>query len=109
MTESAGRARLIEQLIADAQEAETQAGIFSRRNWGVLNEQGNVEVLPGLLDKLSVRLESIAKGLRAAAEALAGQEEAPQQKDDEEEDHARGGSVPGTEHGDLPHRTTGKP
>jgi hypothetical protein len=48
------------------QELRTQAGIFSRRNWGVLNEQGNVEVMPGLLDVLSVRLEQAADAIRAA-------------------------------------------
>lgn len=47
-------------------EVRLQAGIFSRRNWGVLNDNGNVEVVPGLLDALSVRLEQAADAIRAA-------------------------------------------
>jgi hypothetical protein len=67
---SSPREELVERLLKDAVEAGTQAGIFSRRNWGTLNERGNVEVAPGLLDCLSVRLEQIAKALREAAAAL---------------------------------------
>lgn len=55
-----------------------QAGIFSRRNWGTLNERGNVEVVPGLLDVLSTRLGQAAAEVRAAASALASRAAAPQ-------------------------------
>jgi hypothetical protein len=82
-------------------EARNQLVKAIRAELGVSSRMSEIDHAIAALD--------IAITKSRAAQALAGQEEAPQQKDDEEEDHARGGSVPGTEHGDLPHRTTGKP
>ena len=63
---------LIERLEKHTEELRTQAGIFSRRNWGVLNDSGNVEVAPTLLDALSVRLEQAAADVQSAVAALRG-------------------------------------
>lgn len=100
--ESAGRARLIEHWSV----------AVNRNGENILTIESNCLSGKDLTLEDQETIRQCARHLLSfvgAAEALAGQEEAPQQKDDEEEDHARGGSVPGTEHGDLPHRTTGKP
>jgi hypothetical protein len=88
MTESAGRARLI-----------------TRIEMVILNARQDCKVNPQFAGGLEPVIELLSDAL--AAEALAGQEEAPQQKDDEEEDHARGVSVPGTHRWDLPRRSDG--
>jgi hypothetical protein len=59
-----------EQLRKHADELSLQAGIFSRCNWGTLNDAGNVEVFPDLLDALVVRLEQAVAVMRSAAAAL---------------------------------------